>query len=172
MRRLRLPLLAPSIFLACSPAPSVERDPTPLLQTDEVAYALIEDETGFRTAIAYRYRNETGGPVYLSPCDGAVRPLLEMDRGGIWFPAWEPFVTGCEGEPVLVQPGAAYGDTLLVRGAPPDSNLLPVFVFPEIEGVYRLVLPRAYASHAEATSADGELLPLEQRVSNAFVLLR
>lgn len=172
LRGLFTALSAAFLLAACNPPPSVERDPTPLLQTDTLAYALVEDDAGFRTRIPYTYRNETGGAVYLANCDGDVRPLLEMDRNGIWFPAWEPFRTECLSPAVVIGPGETYVGTLHLRGAPPASNLLPVFVFPEIQGVYRMVWFQAYAAYDSATLQVSDPLPLEQRVSNPFVLVR
>jgi len=150
----------------------VDRDPTPLLQTEALSYLLERTELGYRATIPWTFRNETGAPVYLEHCDGDVRPLLEMDRDGLWFPAWEPYRDACASPPIVIQPGATWADTLELFGAPPQSNVMPVFVFPEIEGVYRLVWPRAYATYDRLAGVPGELLPLEQRVSNRFVLVR
>lgn len=173
MRAFSLPALsAAALLAACSPPPSVSRDPGPLLQTDTLAYRLTEDDVGYRTRIPFTFRNETGGPVYLANCEGDVRPLLEMDRGGIWFPAWEPYRTGCQSPPVIVPEGGTYRDTLSLRGARPESNVMPAFVFPDVEGVYRMVWFQAYATYDTVTGEPGALLPLEQRVSNAFVLVR
>lgn len=164
--------LAALLLLACSPPPTVERDPAPLLQTDALTYTLARNELGYRARIPWTFRNETGAPVYLENCDGDVRPLLEMDRDGMWFPAWEPYRDACQSAPVVVPPGATYADTLALFGAPPGSNVMPVFVFPEIQGVYRMVWTQAYATFDTLAGRPGELLPLEQRVSNAFVLVR
>lgn len=175
--RARLPgaaglALAFLALTACSPAPSVERDAAPPLQTDTLSYRLSEDAFGYRTTIAFTYRNETGAPVWLANCEGDVRPLLEMERGGIWFPAWEPYRTECASPPVVIPPGSVFADTLHLRGAPPGSNMVPAFVFPEVEGVYRMVWFQAYASWDTLTMTPGDRLPLEERVSNPFVLLR
>lgn len=167
-----LALATAASVAACSPPPTVSRDPTALLQTDTLAYLLAEDEIGYRTRIPFTFRNETGGPVYLANCEGDVRPLLEMDRNGIWFPAWEPYRAECRSRPVVIAEGGTYGDTLALRGARPDSNVMPAFVFPDVEGVYRMVWFQAYATYDTITGQPGELLPLEQRVSNAFVLAR
>lgn len=160
------------LLVSCSPSPQVDRDPTALLQTGALSYALERTELGYRAIIPWTFRNETGGPVYLEHCDGDVRPLLEMDRDGMWFPAWEPYRDTCGSPPLVVPPGGTYADTLELFGAPPQSNVMPVFVFPEIEGVYRMVWPLAHAAYDTAAGVAGELLPLEQRVSNRFVLLR
>lgn len=173
MRAFLLPALpAAALLAACSTPPAVSRDPGPLLQTEALSYELTEDDVGYRARIPYTFRNETGGPVYLVNCEGDVRPLLEMDRNGIWFPAWEPFGTGCQSPPVIVPEGGTYGDTLALRGARPGSNVMPAFVFPDVEGVYRMVWFQAYAAYDTVSGEPGEPLPLEQRVSNAFVLLR
>lgn len=161
-----------TLLLACSSPASVDRDPTPLLQTEALSYPLERTKLGYRATIPWTFRNETGAPVYLAHCDGDVRPLLEMDRDGMWFPAWEPYRDPCASPPIVIQPGAIHADTLELFGAPPQSNVMPIFVFPEIEGVYRMVWPRAYATYDTLAGVPGALLPLEQRVSNRFVLVR
>jgi hypothetical protein len=148
----------------------MERDPFPLLQTDSLAYAWVETEVGYRTSLSYTFRNETGGDVVLANCDGDLRPRLEVRRDGNWFFAWEPFGRSCISPPVVLAPGAVHVDSLTVVGALPGSNVLPAFVFPEVEGVYRLVWFRAYAEYDAGPPEVGSPLPLEQRISNAFVL--
>lgn len=172
MRALALCAAAALAPAACAPPPSVERDPEPLLQTEGLRYALAGDELGYSAAIPFTFRNATGGPVYLDACAGDVRPILEMDRNGIWFPAWEPYRPRCRSAPVVIPRGATYADTLELFGAPAGSNVLPTFVFPELEGVYRLVWTGAYASFDTVSLEPGAALPPEQRVSNPFVLLR
>lgn len=154
---------------ACSAPPSVERDPVPLIQTDALEYPLTRNEVGYRATIPYTFRNETGEAVVLPNCEGDVRPLLEVLRGGTsWFEAWKPYTVACESEAVVIAPGEIFTDTLHLFGTPPASNVLPTFLFPEVEGVYRLVWYQARA----ASDTSGALLPLEERVSNPFVLLR
>lgn len=158
---------------ACRPAPTVERDPGPLMQTDALRYDLIRDEVGYATRIAYTFRNETGGAVVLPNCDGDTRPMLQKERDGRWYDAWEPFRDRCEGTPVVIGVGETFTDTVAVFGAPPGSNLLPAFVFPEVEGVYRLFWVQARPAVDGTGAPDMERsLDMSQRVSNPFVLAR
>lgn len=157
---------------ACSAPPQVERDPEPLLQTSELRYRVTKNRVGFAATIPFTYRNETGGAVYLANCDGDVRPMLQKQRNGKWFDAWEPFRTRCQSPPVVIQPGATFADTLDLMGAPPGSNVMPAFVFPEIEGVYRLVWFQAMESPPDSVGGAGARLEERYRVSNPFVLER
>lgn len=169
---------------ACSAPPSVERDPAPLIQTDALEYPLVRNDVGYRTSIPFTFRNLTGEAVHLPNCDGDVRPVLEMRRGTSWFEAWTPYRQECVSDPVVIPAGGTFTDTLEVFGAPPASNVLPIFTFPEIEGVYRLVWTQAMAppagteeeagdgTEAPGAGVQGTRLPLEQRVSNPFVLRR
>lgn len=167
------PVLAAALLAACRPTYSVERDPAPLLQTDTLVYALVRSEAGYSTRIAYTFRNETGEAVVLPNCDGDTRPMLQKERGGGWFDAWEPFRDRCVSPPVVIGPGETFADTLNVFGAPPGSNVLPAFVFPEVEGVYRLFWVQARpAADSAGTPDESRRLAMEQRVSNAFVLAR
>jgi hypothetical protein len=98
--------------------------------------------------------------------------MLQKERSGKWYDAWEPFGTPCVSPPVVIEPGATFSDTLALMGAPPGSNVLPAFVFPEIEGVYRLVWSQAFARPADSAGDEGQRLEERYRVSNPFVLER
>ena len=160
------------VLTGCEGAPTPVRDPAPPLQTDTLSYPLHRDEVGYRATIPFTYRNETGDSVFLANCRGDVRPGLEVLRDGKWYEAWAPYTDPCTSSPVVIPPGGGYGDTLRVFGAPPGSNVLPTFVFPEVEGVYRLVWIHAYRVYDADSPEDAQRLPLQQRVSNAFALVR
>ena len=160
------------LLWGCEGPPTPVRDPAPPLQTDTLAYPLVRDQVGYRAVIPFTYRNETGDSVFLANCGGDVRPGLEVLRDGRWYEAWAPYTEACTSAPVVIPPGGGYGDTLRVFGAPPGSNVLPTFVFPEVEGVYRLVWIHAYRVYDADQPEQGERLPLDQRVSNAFALAR
>lgn len=167
------PAVAALLLVACQPTPTVERDPAPLLQTDTLVYALVRSEAGYATRIAYTFRNETGEAVVLPNCNGDTRPMLQKERDGRWFDAWEPFRDRCESPPVVIGAGETFTDTFDVFGAPPGSNVLPAFVFPEVEGVYRLFWVQARPAADSTGAPDMERsLEMGQRVSNPFVLVR
>ena len=158
---------------ACTPAPVVERDPAPLLQTDALRYELVRDDVGYATRIAYTFRNETGETVALPNCQGDTRPMLQKERDGRWYDAWEPYRGRCESPPVVIGAGETFSDTFDVFGAPPGSNVLPAFVFPEVEGVYRLFWVQARpAADSAGTPDEARRFDMDLVVSNAFVLAR
>jgi len=166
-------LAVAALLPACRPTPTVERDSAPLLQTDTLVYRLERDDVGYSARIGYTFRNETGEAVVLPGCGGDTRPMLQKERDGRWYDAWEPYRDRCESPPVVIDAGEAYSDTFDVFGAPPGSNVLPTFVFPEVEGVYRLFWVQARPV-VEGTGVPDETrrLDMDQVVSNAFVLAR
>ena len=170
---LALALALAGLVTACRATPTVERDPGPLLQTDALAYPLARDEVGYATRIAYTFRNQTGETVVLPNCDGDTRPMLQKERDGRWYDAWEPYRGRCESPPVVIGPGKTFTDTFDVFGAPPGSNVLPAFVFPEVEGVYRLFWVQARPAADSAGTPDLQRsLDMRLRVSNPFTLVR
>ncbi len=157
--RALLPLLAAAgLAAACGDVPAVERDPSAPIQTSALRYELRTLDFGYAATIPWTFQNGTGHEVRVRNCRGDVRPSLQVRREGRWVDAWRPFGSACESPPLVIPPGGSYADTLEVVGAPPGSNVTPAFVFEDVAGVYRLVWDRA---------AD---LPLEETVSNAFVL--
>jgi len=168
------PRVTPTVFLtlflgACGGVPDVERDLGPLVQTSELRYRIERHDVGYRVDIPYSFRNETGDTVFLDHCAGDVRPLLQVQRGDLWVDAWFPFRWECGGAPIRIEPGGRFGDTLRVIGAPPGSNVLPAFVFEEVEGVYRLLLFQARAVPLGPDTVPGRI-ETGLRVSNPFVL--
>lgn len=150
----------------------LQRDVEAPLQTSDLRYELRRDELGYRTTIPWTFLNATGDTVWVPNCNGDVRPLLQVDRNGAWFDAWTPFSETCAGEPLVVAPGASIADTLHVFGAPAGSNLVPAFAFEDVEGVYRLLWHRAVSSWNGGPVDPSSALPLNQRISNRFLLER
>ena len=170
---LRATFFACVLLAACQGPPAVERDPVPLLQTDSLRYQLVRHEMGYSARIVYAFRNETGVAVEVPGCGGDTRPMLQKERNGGWFDAWEPFGPRCTEEGIVIPVGATFRDTLDVFGAPPGSNVLPAFVFPEVEGVYRLFWVQARPAEGDPLTAEGRpALEMRYRVSNPFVLRR
>lgn len=171
-RLLRLGVLLPSAFGlgGCGGVPKVERDPGPLLQTSDLRYSFERLDIGYSASIPYEFRNRTGGNVYLRNCDGDVRPLLQVQRDGRWVDAWQPLTAGCESFPLVIRPGVTFVDTLRVLGAPPGSNVMPAFVFEDVEGIYRLLWFQAVSEYDPEHPETSTPLRLEHSVSNAFAL--
>lgn len=177
-RSFHAPLMTATLALAllsasaCGGVPDVPRDAEPLIQTSALRYVLTQDDLGYRTRLVYTFRNETGGPVYLPNCEGDVRPVLQVDRNGSWFDAWTPFRSTCESPAVVIGAGESRTDTLSLFAAPAGSNVVPTFVFPEVDGVYRLLWDRAVSRYEGGPLDPEALLPVAQRTSNRFVLTR
>ena len=157
---------------ACGAPPDLPRDAEPLLQTSALRYELTRDDLGYRTTLIYTFRNDTGAPVYLPNCQGDIRPVLQVQHRGAWFDAWTPFRTACVSDAVVIGAGDSLTDTVAVFGAPAGSNVVPAFAFEDVEGVYRLLWDRALTRYDGVTVDPTALLPLSQRVSNRFVLVR
>ena len=149
--------------VACAP-PSVERDLGPHTQTSALRYPIERHDIGYATRIPYTFTNRSSAPVELHHCEGDVRPLLQVRREGRWVDAWHPLMRTCDSPPLKVPPGGTRSDTLAVVGAPPGSNILPNFIFEEMEGVYRLYWFQAELRDGDRPSNDA------WRVSNPFVL--
>ncbi|MEX2467273.1 MAG: hypothetical protein WD995_10205 [Gemmatimonadota bacterium] len=154
----------------CGSVPDVERDPVPLTQTLELRYPVERHDIGYSAQVSYTFRNGTDAAIRLADCVDDVRPLLQLRRDGRWVDAWHPRLTPCDGPPLVVEPGASFGDTLNVVGGPPGSNITPAFIFEEIEGVYRLYwFQAALASDSAVEEAESDI-DTDWRVSNPFVL--
>ena len=119
----------------------------------------------FLAPVITAYTNTTGADVYLFGCRTPSRPTLQKRVDGAWVDAWMPVEDGCLSPPWRIRPGETYRDTLHVVGYKPGYNTAPTFDT-AIEGTYRLV--RAIYDVPELDAQGSGLLPLAQRVSNAF----
>jgi hypothetical protein len=158
------------LFAACDQPLDLESFDQALVRTEASAYTLRSSSRGLEVAIGYSYENRTGSRVYLVNCNGHVAPVLERKIGdGEWELAWAAPEHDCLSPPVVIEPGAALRDTLLVYGRPPGSNSYPQIDPDRIRGVHRLRWNRALTSF-EPRLPFGQELPLALRVSNEFLL--
>jgi hypothetical protein len=150
---------------ANDPPPSAT---SPVITTDRESYRVRRTADAIEVDIVTTFTNRTGDTVRLHPC-GTSQPtfVLEKWTDGAWKPAYSQ---ACPAmlmlDPPKVAPGASRTDTARVRGmlAP---NTMPRFEAEPIAGSYRVVYTQAYRSWLP-NEGPGELLPLEQRVSNTF----
>lgn len=171
---------AGSVFAdtSCSrPAPEL---PAASIQTDLQTYKVERTPTGgYAVSIGFVYTNDRAKPVYLPTCRGAHPSVLEkwMKSAwtrihgkwlqGDWMAAYAPVVRACLGPPNVIAPGDQYSYTFEIEAAPRQSNTVPQFTVPKIQGTYRLVW-EIYGSWKRKSFELNGKLPLRARVSNIF----
>lgn len=171
----RLFVLSASAFAlsACSllgadPAPLFE--PGGLLQTDRTRYdakLLTDGRARVVFDVPFIARNPTDEPLYLIGCHRPPPPLLEKLVDGEWEVAYGAVVPLCLSPPFEIPPGGERRDTLRVVGFLPGQNTMPTFDT-AVEGTYRLRWEIYAGQTDEDFPVGGDLLPLEQQVSNTF----
>ncbi len=154
------------LLMACSDPLVVERDQDAPIQTDRLRYDVVSGGSGWRAQIVWTFTNPIAEPVSVVNCRGSAPTKLQKLESDEWINAWSPAFLLCLSPPIVVAAGATYADTLHFFAGYPGSNAGPKLEVQEIEGVYRLVWwPLLNYDHDDVT---GDLLPLEQRASNAF----
>ena len=147
-----------------APSPS-----SPLVTTDRQSYRPRRTADALEIDIVTTFTNRTSDTVRLHPCGPSSQPSFSLEKwvDGAWKPAWGQ---ACPAilmlDPPKVAPGASRTDTARVR-AMLAPNAMPRFEVDPIGGSYRVVYAQAYRSW-RPNEGPGELLPLEQRVSNTF----
>jgi hypothetical protein len=142
--------------------------PSTMITTDRESYRVRRTTEALEIDIVTTFTNRTSDTVRLHPC-GSSQPSFTLEKwtGGVWTPAYSQ---ACPAilmlDPPQVAPGASRTDTARVR-AMLAANAMPRFETEPIAGSYRVVYAQAYRSW-RPNEGPGELLPLEQRVSNTF----
>jgi hypothetical protein len=141
---------------------------SPLITTDRESYRARRTADAIEVDIVTTFTNRTSDTVRLHPC-GTSQPSFVLEKwiDGAWRPAYNQ---ACPAilmlDPPSVAPSASRTDTARVR-AMLAANAMPRFETEPIAGSYRVVYVQAYRSW-RPNEGPGELLPLEQRVSNTF----
>jgi hypothetical protein len=146
------------------------RTEMPALRTDAFAYTLHASAGGVEGKIAFTFTNPARHAVHIVHCNRVMSLHLEKRVGNAWVTAWTPVVPMCLSEPIVLQPGQVYHDTVHVFGGYPASNFYPKFTVADVPGEYRLVWDAVLKSFNPRGASFGEPLPLAQRTSNAFTL--
>lgn len=150
----------------------VERDAAAPAQTDSLAYRASTAAGEFRTGITVQYRNVTAERISFPHCNGAFWYGLQKRVDGAWVDAWSPDLPMCLSfEPIAVEPGATVTLRFGVYSGPKGSNFSSQFLanrWPP--GVYRIDIAAARHGFDAPTSTFGRQVPVDARVSNAFVL--
>jgi len=145
--------------------------------------ALVTDGTSFRlerevaaghvwysTRIPYSFTNRTGSKVYLPNCRDGFDLSLQMKEAGEWDHIWSPILLDCLSPPIVIEPGEEYETILTVSGCL-SGNCAPRLVLPPDPSTpVRILWGRALSSYDPDGPPWGELIPLEERVSNRFTL--
>jgi len=149
---------------SAAPAPS-----STLITTDQQSYRLRRTADALEVDILTTFTNRTSDTVRLHPCGPSSQPSFSLEKwvDGAWKPAYgQPCPAILMLDPPKVAPGASRTDTARVRGML-AANAMPRFEIEPVGGSYRVVYAQAYGSW-RPNEGPGELLPLEQRVSNTF----
>lgn len=147
-----------------APSPS-----SPSITTDHPSYRPRRTADALELDIVTTFTNRASDTVRLHPCGSSSQPAFSLEKwvDGAWRPAYSqacPEILMLD--PPKVGPGASRTDTARVR-AMLAANAMPRFEADPIAGEYRVVYTQAYRSW-RPNEGPGELLPLEQRVSNTF----
>lgn len=152
-----------------SPPSLISRDDDALFQTDSLGYTLRASPGGFYGEIGVTFTNRSSGTVYIVNCGGITAVQFERRVNAGWQMVWSAVVRACLSEPITVPAGATYRTRVWIFGGYPGSNSYPQFSIPDIAGEYRAVWVNVLSSYQERLPF-GDPLPLEQRVSNRFML--
>jgi hypothetical protein len=131
------------------------------IKTDKEKYILASGEI----AISATYTNHGSDTVYLGYC-GKTPPLYHVEKlvNGNWSTAYDPICLAIlVTTPFPVPPGEAHTDLLRLTNSPESE---PRFQSSPVTGEYRLVYD--IYSKWNTETGEGELLPVEQRISNTF----
>jgi hypothetical protein len=129
--------------------------------TDQQKYTLA----GGEIAISATYTNHGSDTVYLGYC-GKTPPRYHVEKlaNGNWSTAYDPICLAIlVTTPFPVPPGEAHTDLLRLTH---NAESEPRFQSSPVTGEYRLVYD--IYSKWNTETGEGELLPVEQRISNTF----
>ena len=150
----------------------------PRLRLDRDVYTARADGRLERFSIPFTYHNGRHERVYHPTCrpgggEPTVAIAIEKLVEGEWQPAWAQALPGCLSEPLIVEPGGTFSDTLEVILHPQDTVAQPLLTpLVDLDGTYRLVWHQLLRSYDPASYPFGEPLPLHERLSGTFRLRR
>lgn len=158
-------------------APQLPADDDAPITTDRERYTPEDFGNYVIYTIEISYTNTTGKSVYLVPCsDTPPPPAYQLERfdGGKWHFNYLPTCrTGPIDVPATeVEPGEGFTSTLTLRVytvRTPEDYGDPLLGTDIMAGVNRFAF-FIVASVNDEGGSNGNLLPLEERVSNAFEL--
>lgn len=156
--------------IACGDDPlGVPRDTAASIQTDELEYDLNRRGLFLEGAIDYAYENTTAAPLYIQNCGGAYNLVLQQFRDDAWHDVWGPPTPDCISPALEIAPGASLSDRLVISAGSPRCEC-GGFATPEIDGIYRIVVLDTFDSVGPDGFATGQLVAVDLRTSNRFVI--
>lgn len=166
-----LAMLASSACVMDPSLPSARADSDPSIRTDAPVYALQYQPGIYTVRIRAEYTNRTGRTVYLHRhCGYGDRPHRHLVRADadvtpIWLNEGACISLPLR-LPIPVRAGETYGDEFeLVSTESPHAQ--PPITMGQRTGVFQLVYDVQRTNRVDGWGGV-DLLPLEQRVSNAF----
>ena len=145
------------------------------LVTDGTSFRLdtatVRGNLWYRGEIPYSFTNRTGSSVYVrTDCLGSIDRGLDMHEDGEWKPIMGQVLVLCEGAPIVIEPDEVYRTTLKVAACKVGSCAPKIRLSPNASTPYRIVWYQALFSYDYDANPRGELIPLEERISNRFTL--
>lgn len=165
------------LLAACrEPEPAaIERRPPPVatapVTTDRTHYQMSEGPYGPETTIATTFTAPADRPVYLVNCNGAFTIGLQQRVGSEWRDVWASEINACFSAPIVIPAGTRRTGTITVASGA-DAAVSSRRTERKIgSGTYRAVWHGLLATFdPNAHPADGDPLPLTQRVSAPFTI--
>lgn len=157
------------VLAACEGGGPLWPEGAPPIRTDAAVYTLETIGDFWTGRIPIEYENRGNRTWYLVNCGGLYGWRLEKWVGERWEAAYGPVLPLCLSPAIRIEPAETLSDTLHVDAGHPGTNTAPQFAFPDPAGTYRVVL-ETLSSYDERRYPFGALIPLDQRVSNAFEL--
>ncbi|MDE2973468.1 MAG: hypothetical protein OXU64_01925 [Gemmatimonadota bacterium] len=144
------------------------------LVTDGTSFRLDRESwrghVWYRTEIPYSFTNRTGSKVYIPNCRGGFDIRLQVEEAGYWA-YWSPVLLACLSPPIVIEPDEVYEAILDVVGCTSGGSCAPRLTLPPAASTrYRIMWGDALSSYDDRADPFGELIPLEERVSNSFTL--
>lgn len=159
MRRHRLALLVAGLSWSAGAIAGPRQPAVPTetwLTTDRARYEVggMPNSAVFDATV--QYTNYGSTPRYFTGCGAPSEMVLQKLMGGLWVTVYGNIVAGCEGAPLVVQPGATHSFVFRIHGA--VAGLYePRFDVDEVPGTYRVRL-RSYLKfvpHGPVTFEQG-----------------
>jgi len=144
-------------------------DSTAIVTSRTEYHAQIEDGT-VELQIPHTFTNRTDDTVFVVNCNNAFAIKLQKKVGNEWIDAVGLVIPDCLSPAIEIASGETYNYDLKILAGTPASDNQPKFEVDRIEGTYRIVWSDVLETYSPDQYPFGEPLPLDQRVSNEFII--